>query len=265
MRYLPVLDARESVWRAGEAVLAIGAGPDLVLRKRVAGREDAWWGYECRHERAGKDDVTALRLLRQRGRTVGEVAIVGRANGRLEMVALRTDAGVGLVGAPDVLQHYETGGLPVKSAAVLHGGAGSTMLSAVLGNSSAAIYPVRDLELEPTAPQASVSEIVLADSEIPWMTAFLSRSLLALGATSSTPLRVFSLADSRSTPLRTFPALECTGAKTTGVYAIAALPTSAGSAEAAGDVFLGGWYDGVSRYYPIFVRPSSSSSSTQLT
>lgn len=255
MRYLPVLDACESVWRAGEAVLAVGAGPDLVLRKRAAGREDAWWGYECRHERAGRDDVTALRLLQKGGRAMGEVAIVGRANGRLEMVALRTDAGVGLVGAPEVLQHYETGGLPVKSAALLHGGAGRTMLSAVLGNSSAAVYPVRDPELELTAPQAPVSEIVLADGEIPWMTAFLSPSLLALGATSSTPLRVFSLAGTLGAPLRTFPALECTGAKTTGVYAIAALPTSAGSAEAAGDVFLGGWYDGVSRYCPIFLRP----------
>lgn len=257
MRYSPVLDAYESVFFAGEAVVGVGAGPDLVLRKRTGAGKAVWWGFESREDKAGRGDITALQLLRPRergGYGRGEVAVVGRANGKLEMVAMRTEGEAGRVGRVEVLQRYETGGLGVKSAALLHRGPDEMMVSAVLGTSGVALYSVRgpggEAEAEAVA-QAPVSEMVLADGEIPWMTAFLSPSLLALGATSSAPLRVFAISAQegiRRTPVRTFSAVECAGVKTMGVYATAPLPSSIGSAENAGEVFLGGWYDGVSRY-----------------
>lgn len=265
MRYLPVLDAHESVWSTAESVVCIGAGPDLVLRKREGGRKAVWWGFESRDDRAGRGDITALQLLRPHEREAyrrGEVAIVGRANGKLEMVAMRTDGEPGRVAPFEVLARYETGGLGVKSAALLHrgggaaGAAGEMVVGAVLGNSTVALYRVHgpgavSSPPSPAVAQAPVSEIVLADGAIPWMTAFLSPSRMVLGATSSTPLTVFAVSSQegiRSVPLRTFSAMECAGVKTMGVYATAPLPTSIGSAESAGDVFLGGWYDGVSRY-----------------
>lgn len=255
MRYSPVLDAYESVFFAGEAVVGVGAGPDLVLRKRTGAGKALWWGFESREDKAGRGDITALQLLRPRekgGYGRGEVAVVGRANGKLEMVAMRTEGETaGRVGRVEVLQRYETGGLGVKSAALLHRGPAEMMVSAVLGTSGVALYSVRGPGGEEAEAQAPVSEMVLADGEIPWMTAFLSPSLLALGATSSAPLSVFAISSQegiRRTPVRTFSAVECAGVKTMGVYAIAPLPTSIGSAESAGEVFLGGWYDGVSRY-----------------
>lgn len=264
IRYLPVLDVYDSVWSGGEEVLGIGAGPDLAVRKRSDGGKTRWWGFESRDERAGRDDVTAVQLLRPGetgGYAKGELAVVGRANGKLEMVALRTDSEAGGVGKPEVLGKYKTGGVAVKSAALLHRGGwegGHEMVvSAVLGNSTIALYPVNVPETTTAAAaaavvaQAPLSEIVLPDGEIPWMTAFLSPSLLALGATSSAPLSVFAISSQegiRRTPLRTFSATECAGIATMSVYATAPLPGSAGSSENAGDVFLGGWYDGVIRY-----------------
>lgn len=265
-----MLDAYESVFFAGEAVVGVGAGPDLVLRKRTGAGKAMWWGFESREDKAGRGDITALQLLRPRekdGYGRGEVAVVGRANGKLEMVAMRTEGETaGRVGRVEVLQRYETGGLGVKSAALLHRGPAEMMVSAVLGTSGVALYRVRgpggEAEAEAQAQaqaQAPVSEMVLADGEIPWMTTFLSPSLLALGVTSSAPLSVFAISSQegiRRTPVRTFSAVECAGVKTMGVYATAPLPTSIGSAENAGEVFLGGWYDGVSRYVlPFFFLP----------
>lgn len=261
MKYLPVLDVYESAWAGGEEVLGIGAGPDLVLRKRTGGddgRKGRWWGFENRDERAGRDDVTAIQLFRpsERGDNAvgGEVAVVGRANGKLEMMALRTDSEAGSVGRSLVLKRYETGGLTVKSASLLHLGGGGLM-SAVLSNSNIALYPIdRPESLSPTTQAATIepiSEIILADGDIPWKTTFLSSSLMALGTTSSEPLTVYPITSGegiRKVPLRTFSAMECTGIKTMSVYATAPLPTSIGSSENAGEVFLGGWYDGISRY-----------------
>lgn len=274
MKYLPVLDVYESVWSGGDEVLGIGAGPDLVLRKRrgegeVGWMKGWWWGFENRDERAGRDDVTAIQLLQpgEKGAYYadrGEVAVVGKANGKLEMVALRTDSGARSVGKPEVLARYETGSLMVKSASLLHRGGGNQemLMSAVLSNSNVALYPVLTPDLPPDPAQNTmiqpVSEIVLPDGEIPWKTTFLSPSLLALGTTSSEPLSVFAVSPDegiRKTPLRTFSAVECTGVKTMSVYATASLPTSTGSPESAGEVFLGGWYDGVSRYAPTNLLP----------
>lgn len=256
--YVPVLDLSEAYGGAGgdEEALVIGAGPDIVVRRRSgAGKRTVkWWGFEDRNEQAGRDDVTALRLLEGGG---GETAVVGRANGRLEIVGLGT-AGRGRepggVGRAEVLARYETDGRQVKDVAVLGGngggGAATTgLVCAVLGSFGVSLYSLHPPEEGEAAsgggPVEAVSSIALADvgGGIPWKTSFLSPALMALGTTGTQPLSVFALAREgfRRDPVRTFSASQCADVEALGVYALAPISGS-------GNVLLAGWYDGVSRF-----------------
>ena len=120
---LPVIDVVED-WRTGAEVLAIGAGVNLVIRKRKRhARNDGWWRYEgervkdcckdpawaekstvfellnnrniffMRGRRDDPQDYTAVHLLSSQGNGKGdsEIAVVGKAAGTLEMVRLSTD------------------------------------------------------------------------------------------------------------------------------------------------------------------------------
>jgi F-box-like len=290
----PVIDLYED-WSTGEEVLAIGAGVNLMARRRRRlGREDWWWRYDgeeageettddedaekstvlellsvnnrhlLRGRRDDPHDYTALHLLGPHGD--GELAVVGRASGSLEMVSLGMHPE--RAGKATVLKLYET---PCskshwaprvgKYTSVLrHPGPENQygLMSAAVGRSSTAKVALYQLHVPPdddisTTLGYPVSEI-LSDSpgrEF-WSTNLLSSSHLAVTKTNClAPLSVYSIAPDgiRQTPLRSFSSPDSYDNFGTDCNATARLQNHL-SDTPSGSVFLGAWSSGTLRCIP---------------
>jgi hypothetical protein len=225
----PVLDA------VGET-LAVGAGQDLLIR-RGTGYGEKWWAFEEKEHKAGRDDVTALRLCGSEDADEVRV-LVGRASGALQVVSLvtakETAGGPGAASTEAVLA---TRGAKVRCATLL----GDTVAS-VLGNDVIALHHLAGRG-EVSGEVGIASEVNLwSPKEQPWSAQFLSQGMVAVGKSSVEPVAVYGVTQSGFTksPIRVFEAQECVDAKMSSVHPIAALPDIRGN----GDVFIAGWYTG---------------------
>ena len=230
--FRPVLDA----WAGeGNDALAVGAGQDLLVRRRARVTEK-WCVFRDPAHVAGRDDVTTLKMLSwEYGH---EKALVGRANGDLEIVGLgsRTDsAGPSGLG---VLATLDTIGRSIVRASAVLDGADRTVAS-VLGNDLVAVHRLTD-----EMGDVEVAGTLVFDSagEQPWNVQFLGPGRLAVGKSSGEPLAVYTLTPSglSTNPERVFMADECAESKTSSVQPISGFADMGSSP----DVFLAGWYSG---------------------
>jgi hypothetical protein len=118
-------------------------------------------------------------------------------------------------------------------------GTASKLLSAVLDNSTVALYHIPD-SVHTESNEDTVepfSELLLSDCEKPWTAGFLSPSTIAVGKTSTIPLAVHDISSEglNKTPIREYRANENSDMKISSVYATVPLDNQ---------VFLGGWYHG---------------------
>ena len=274
MGYQAKVDSFEE-WTAGDwasrrEVVAWGAGAGVVLKKTLrrptppvrgeSGALDAksgdclqhdlssftWLVYHEPGSQEGRDDVTALKLVRpsepQDSADAVEEAVVGRANGKLEL--LRLAAGDSRCAA----KSYVTGDSPVRSADVsMHS---TPLLAAGFRNGLVKVYRVH----EEVATVNSVSQIDCNSNRIegsfPWSapTEFLGSNLLGVGlGVADTPIAVHDVGNEgiSERPLRkfSFPKSRYSHAQCT-TTALAQLPEADGSTAKA---FLSGGYDGVIR------------------
>ncbi|RPB04752.1 hypothetical protein L873DRAFT_1840257 [Choiromyces venosus 120613-1] len=255
--YHPMIDAYGE-FCGDRDVLAIGAGQDIMVSKGRGQRGTLWWGFENREERGGRDDVTGLHLLRpyeKVGNKDVEVALVGRANGRLEMLELDTRGRFGVTSKPKVVVRYHTDGRMVKGMDMIHkGNGGGVLIGAILNNSSLSIYNVR----QPASVGESVrlvreaSEVQFVDEQ-PWEVSFLDHTKVAVGKSSAKPIAIHTITPSGLTqePIREFLAKDWGDMKSVSVYAIKPLPKSSTGASANGDVFLSGCWDGIARLHDL--------------
>ncbi|KAA8896115.1 hypothetical protein FN846DRAFT_893555 [Sphaerosporella brunnea] len=218
----PVLDAQGDT-------LAVGAGQDLLVRKG-----ERWWVFEDREHKAGRDDITALRLCNPKhGEAVR--ALVGRASGVLGVVSLAAALGTaGGQGVAHTEATLETRGTKVRCATLL----GDTVAS-ILGNDVVALHRLA----EGNAEVGIASEVNMwSPKEQPWSVQFLGPGLVAVGKSSVEPIAVYAVTQTgfSKTPVRVFEAQECADAKMSSVHPIASLPDIRGT----GDVFIAGWYTG---------------------
>ncbi|KAF8246515.1 hypothetical protein K440DRAFT_662101 [Wilcoxina mikolae CBS 423.85] len=228
-------------------VLVVGAGQDILLRKRD-GKEESWWVYEDRAQVAGRDDVTALKLFRGDGEQ-SQRALVGRANGALSCVVLQTlkecTAGVAASHVETVL---ETRGM-VRSATLLEMGE-YRLVASVLGNDHVALHklPGESMDCSEKVPIASVLAL-WSTEEQPWTAQFLSSSMLVVGKNSVEPLALHAIIPTGLSliPTRTFSAEDCVGSKTSSVQPIVSLPDIRGTS----DLFLAGWHTGATLLHDI--------------
>ncbi|CAZ85195.1 unnamed protein product [Tuber melanosporum] len=254
--YRPMVDSY-SEFRGDRDVLAIGAGQDIMVSKGWGQRGAFWWGFENREERGGRDDVTGLHLLRpyeKAGNKDVEVALVGRANGRLEMLELDTRGGVGGTCRSKVVVRYHTDGRKVKGMDMMHeGNGGGVLMGAILNNPSLSIYNVRQPvgAGEPVRTANQASEVQFIDEQ-PWEVSFLDHTKVAVGKASTKPIAIHAITPSGLTqePIREFSAKDCADMRSASVYVIKPLPRGSAGASANGDVFLSGCWDGIARQLP---------------
>jgi hypothetical protein len=202
---------------ADTAYLALGAGPDLLLRR--TGKKESWTLYKDRRSHIpGRDDITGLCLL------TPDTAVVARANG----VAQRIHLGAG--GKANVLRRYDTGGKGVRA---IHVAKDHTRVAAVLGTDTAAVFDMNGDGNEDLTVQDEGEQI--------WTCALLgSGHHLALGKSGVQPLAVHEITPTgiEATATRSFCAAECAEMAASSVFAVAELPGSNGSC------LFAGWYKG---------------------
>lgn len=238
----PVLDA-SSGGEKGE-ILAVGAGQDLLLRRRQ-GKVERWWLFEDRANVAGRDDITALKLVPDGTGGEAESVLVGRSNGALSVVTLRTEkATTGGIAAARVDAVLDTQGRRnVRASSLLLTGE-HRLVASVLGNDIVALHQlpsVYDGAGKVWVPVASTLEFGATDEQ-PWNVQFLGPGMMAVGKTCAQPLAVYAVTPTglSAEPVRSFLAEECVGSKTSSVQPIAEFQDMRGSP----DVFLAGWCSG---------------------
>ena len=261
MAYHPQIDVYGE-FRGDRDVLAIGAGQDIMVSKSRGQHGTFWWGFEDREQRGGRDDVTGLHLLRPhekvRNKDV-EIALVGRANGRLEMLELDTRGRAGVTYRPKVVVQYHTDGRMVKGMNMIHeGNGGGALVGAILNNSSLSIYNIQQPAGvgEPARIAREVSEAQFADERL-WEVSFLDHTKIAVGKASTKPIVIHAITPSGLTqePIREFSAKDCADMQSASVCAIKPLPGGSTGASASGDVFLSGWWDGIARQSSLLFPP----------
>lgn len=276
MGYRPVIDSYEtfvgSSWTSRREVLAWGAGAELVLRVKWKGpevekeylhairnKEDVasfdqyhhkvrWWRVKDSTHQDGKDDITAINLLKdsQKPSPSSEYLVVGRATGELTMISVDHKS----EGLWQTKTRFSHRGQTVRFATV--SSAVEPSLAACIGDHTIAIYavksdnesvePLRLIQIQPSPNKACRL----------WSTVFLRQDRLAVGLGPSTePIQVFDFGCEAipSKPFRTF-SVENENAKydvRLTVYSLAPLPPSSRGLESEGDRFLSGGFDGAIR------------------
>ncbi|KXS94807.1 hypothetical protein AC578_4051 [Pseudocercospora eumusae] len=269
--FTPQLDVYEEIgprWQDRKETLAFSAGAEICVRNtnRADGRDDVrWTTYRPLSANEGRDDVTALHLLRpDQGDDDGKQKIIsGTANGDLQLVSL-----------PDPEDEYDqdvrityfaTQGLAVRSSDLLSREGQADLLAATLGDSRIVLYEI-DSEKPKICPstQLEIEPGLRADghpspNHRAWTTTFLSSSSLAVGAgPSEEPIHIYSITEaglsregSRKIGLRSdLNRVDETKKPYSSVYSIVPLPSSNGSAS-DGTAFLSGAYDGIIRLHDL--------------
>lgn len=211
--FTPQLDIYEEVgswWRDRKETLAFSAGAEVCVRKkqRIDGKEDVRWiTYRPLSAREGRDDVTALHLLRPKEGAEAsppQQLIAGTANGDLRLISLPGD-GTSDGGGP--IAYFTTQGHPVRSSSLLERGSEVSLLAAALGDSRIGVYAV---DADPSKIEPSSAVEIPRPQSLPghrtkhqriWSTRFLSPHHVATGiGPSEEPIHIYSLTSSGLDP-----------------------------------------------------------------
>ncbi|GAM87865.1 hypothetical protein ANO11243_058930 [Dothideomycetidae sp. 11243] len=251
MGFVPALSSRGG---PGREVLAVGAGAEILLRTcevdERSGRR-GWTTYRPFGAVEGRDDVTAVQVLGQEDDV--EQVIVGTAAGRLDVLNLRTDGDwtvpYEIVHSSLNTERRAVRDLALSPARTHHRDQHDTLISAVLGQDTLALYDLKAAQQGSDLRIPPLSSIDLSDRSTPhsqvWRTKWLSNT--AVGATLSSarePIRVYTL---RPTGLSEQPiskiAIHPSQPRT--VYPLEPLHATNGC------VFASGGYDGVVRLHDV--------------
>lgn len=296
MGYQPTIDSYEEImgnkWHSRKEVLAWGGGAELVLRIRKTGDEarksfkeynlmhgsqfidqhhhlHKWITYKDNGLVDGRDDITTVNILRpwQKDGEASEHIIVGRASGRLDLVAVDV--------APNsrVLCNFDTGGRSVRSATV-NSSSDTPLIAACLADSAVSLYAATS----EGALKTSLDEVLAVPPGKlgrTWSSRFLRHDRLAVGrGPSGQPLLIYSIGEAGfcDSPVRQYdierrdgefaPANGAQGRKSlrgssTSIYPVAPIAPSSITGGAEGDIFLSGGYDGNIRLHDLR-SPASS-------
>ncbi|KAJ4359585.1 uncharacterized protein N0V89_000140 [Didymosphaeria variabile] len=296
MGYQPSVDSYEemgSEWVDRKEVLAWSAGANVVVRVKETGHRgarvwqemgvdtedphepgmfghpNAWYTYKIPESFEGRDDITALKLLRPHQKSSDiECTVFGTASGRLSMLSADLEQ------RRATEQLYDTSGRAVGSISV--SAASEPLIAASLGDSSIALYsgnydqtsgdPVESFsEVRPIEPGMRVGRI--------WSTNFISDSKLAIGlGPTLEPIQVYGITPGGLTaePLRKINLNSSDVNRTfltgsdavehamrhiprpynTSVYPIIPIPTESQGGSSK-EVFLSGGYDGLARLHDL--------------
>lgn len=289
MGYQPSVDSYEEIggaWVDRKEVLAWSAGTSLVIRVKETGQRgfrvwqemgidtddphepglfghpNAWYTYRVPESSEGRDDITALKLLRPHQKSDDyECAVFGTASGRLSMLS----ADLEQRGAAEQL--YDTGNRSVGSISIST--ASEPLVAATLGDSSIALYPgiYDQISEDPIEPLSEVRPIELGMrvGRI-WSTNFISDSKVVIGlgpslepiqiyditpdGLSAEPLRKFNLNSSHSIDSGLVAPTHATRPYNTSVYPIIPILNEAQGGSSK-EVFLSGGYDGLVRLHDL--------------
>ena len=292
MGYRAYVDSYEEIcgeWASRREALAWSAGASIIMRIKTTGscisperandhgpstqqdqshvfdcfgHSNSWFTYRIPDAEDGRDDVTALKLLRPHQKTTDfEQAVYGTASGQLAMISMSRDRKYGKT----VVQHFETNAEAIGSISLSP--SSNPLLAATLRNRSLALFPTmgdRDPEA-PVQPLAQIaSETEANQNHQFWSCNFLSDDKLAMGlGPSKEPVHVFAVTPDgiSSNPIRKFnledtyplgsPSYSRVGYRylRTSIYPILPIPGTATGGSDAGNVFLSGGYDGVVRLH----------------
>ncbi|KAL8834619.1 MAG: hypothetical protein Q9170_003667 [Blastenia crenularia] len=253
MGYQPIIDSYESWtgsdWTSRREVLAWGAGAELRVRVKWMGpriekewqsisdgepslrefdqhhHRSKWWRVSSGSYRDGRDDITAVKLLRDHQKLSNhcEYIVVGRASGKLEMISINSQH-------PGVWKkeaRFSTDGHNIRSASV--SSAAQPLLAACVDDRTIAIYIISS-DQDLVSPLGRIQINSSENSCRIWSTIFLRQDRLAVGLGPSVePVQVFEIRPDAipSRPIRSFAIHEnCPqGYPTKGtIYPIAPLP-----------------------------------------
>lgn len=281
MGYQPIIDSYESWtglhWTSRRQIVAWGAGAELILRVKWMGRDvdkewqsararkestkefdqhhhrSRWWRVTDSSYKDGRDDITAIRLLRdsQKPLVHCEYVIVGRASGELDMVSIHHE----IPNAWKKEIHFKNEGQNIRSISV--DSTEQPLLAVCVGDRTIAIYsvsaghnialPLGKIHLTP----------VCSSEEHSWVcfTVFLRHDRLAVSfGPSIEPIQIFKIRFDAipSHPIRTFSMHEkcregVTEIRRGMVNVLVPLPQLSVAGRSEGDLFLSGGHDGVIR------------------
>jgi hypothetical protein len=284
MGYQPSVDSYEemgSAWVDRKEVLAWSAGANVVMRVKETGHRgarvwqemgidpedphepgmyghpNAWYTFKIPESFEGRDDITALKLLRPHQKNGdAEYAVFGTASGRLSMLSADLEQ------RRATEQLYDTDRRTVGSISI--SAASEPLIAATLGDSSLAIYPgsydqisgdpIEALsEVRPIEPGMRVGRI--------WSTNFISETKVAIGlGPTLEPIQIYDITPNgltaepiRKINLNSSHSVESGHAArpyNTSVYPIIPIPTQSQGGSTEG-VFLSGGYDGLVRLHDL--------------
>ncbi|KAF2690164.1 hypothetical protein K458DRAFT_412980 [Lentithecium fluviatile CBS 122367] len=288
MGYRPSIDSYEEVegaWTDRREVLAWSAGTQIALRITETGSKAArawqeyqeseeprerkgyvldqfmhqnwWYTYTIPESIEGRDDITALELLRphQKADSFEHIAY-GTASGDLSLLSASPTLRSSKMAA------YDTGERAVSSISI--SSANDPLMAATLGDSSLSLYTVVKHN-QSELPCGSLSEVTpmagLPTGRI-WSCKFVADDKVAVGlGISHAPVHVYEITPSGflSEPLRKFSlGMEIWDATTdisrmmrrsTSVYPVLPLPSDSHGGSDTSGLFLSGCYDGIVRLH----------------
>jgi hypothetical protein len=280
MGYQPSIDSYEEIygsWGERREVLAWSAGTQILLRTKEVGaniekirkREEmldqtsdqtwkydafkhlnTWFTYKIPDSFEGRDDITRLKLLRPHQRDLAyEDIVFGTASGQLSLLSASPDL------AETRIQHYHTSLQPIADLSV--SSSNTPMLATALADASLALYPIcrdffADEAIKPFAETKTTSDRTPHGRL--WSCEFLSDDAVAVGwGPHAEPIEVHHIGPEgfSSEPLRRFNFTSESSAhlRSTSVYPIMPVPSTAQGASEAGHTFLSGGYDGIIRLH----------------
>ncbi|KAF2449278.1 hypothetical protein P171DRAFT_427491 [Karstenula rhodostoma CBS 690.94] len=284
MGYQPSVDSYEemgSAWVDRKEVLAWSAGANVVMRVKETGHRgarvwqeigidaddphepgmfghpNAWYTYKIPESFEGRDDITALKLLRPHQKSGdAEYAVFGTASGRLSLLSSDLEQ------RRATEQLYDTGSRTVGSISI--SAASEPLMAATLGDSSIALYPA-NYDQTGEDPIKALSEVRPIGSGMSigriWSSNFISDSKVAIGlGPTLEPIQIYDVTPNgltaepiRKINLNSSHSVESGHAArpyNTSVYPIIpiAIGSQGGSTEG---VFLSGGYDGLVRLHDL--------------
>ncbi|KAF2704441.1 hypothetical protein K504DRAFT_461204 [Pleomassaria siparia CBS 279.74] len=316
MGYQPKIDSYEEIvggcWSDRREALAWSAGTHILFRTKETGKKaqsiwerknekdpgtenldkfddfralNSWYTYQIPQSFEGRDDITALKLLRphqKHGEDIVGIAF-GSASGLLSLLRVDTE------GQTLSEQKYATEGRVVGSLSI--SSCADPLMATTLGDDTIALYALKSSDRTTEEPQHNVipdpdpdpdsdSDVSIEETAqgpistatpiIPgtrngrlWSTTFLSPSTLAIGlGLSYEPIQVYSVIPTgfSAEPLRKFSLdfkfwsgdrNNAQPTRSTSIYPILPVPADAqaGGGSEGGNVFLSGGHDGIVRLH----------------
>jgi WD40 repeat protein len=285
MGYRPIIDSYEEMfgaWTERREVLSWTAGTQIIMRVKETGksarqmREDyepeedttqsfdafghgsTWWTYKIPDSFEGRDDITDMKLFRPHQRRENfEQAVFGTASGQLSLLSWDTQQ------EETREQHYGTTERAVGSVSLSP--SDNPILAASLGDTTLALYPIRHSSIpqDPIEPFAQTTPILPGTKGRIWSCNFLSEDKVAIGlGPSYEPIQIYNITQGGilSQPLRTFnleskfwkgSRSDTAVPRSTSIYPLLPIPGTSHSGSDAGNVFLSGGYDGITRLHDL--------------